>query len=97
MKKEVKTLTNLLIIISILAIILSIYLTVLHYSDVSSFCDISQGLSCDIVNKSIYSEFPPGSGIPVAVGGIIVFLAVLITVIKIKNNKELFYLSPKEL
>mgnify|MGYP001601084663 CR=1 FL=1 len=74
-------------IVSILFIIISAYLLYLHYADVTSFCDISEGLSCDIVNKSRYSEFPPGSGIPVSLMGIITFIIVLITLKYIKKNK----------
>ena len=95
--KEVRKLASWLIIISILAIIVSIYLTFLHYSSSSTFCNISEGLNCDVVNKSIYAEFPPGSGIPVAILGLLTFIVILIVVLKIKNNKELFYLSPKEI
>ena len=83
-------------LISVISIIISSYLLYLHYSDKESFCDISAGLSCDIVNRSIYSEFPPGSGIPVSLMGIITFaiitvLSELIYMNKIsKNTKKLF-------
>lgn len=78
-------------IISVLSIIISAYLTYLHYSDTSSFCNFSEGLSCDVVNKSIYSEFPPGSGIPVSLMGIITFLIVLLVLYYIKNDKEIYF------
>ena len=65
------------------------HLLFLHYSDSESFCDFAPGLSCDIVNKSIYSEFPPGSGIPVSGMGILTFIIVLWLLSKIKNNKTL--------
>ncbi len=75
-------------IISLLFIIISLYLLYLHYANTESFCDFSKGLSCDIVNKSIYSEFPPGSGIPVSLMGIITFIIVLIILNFIKKNKK---------
>jgi len=77
-------------IIVIISMIISVYLVYLHYSDKSSFCDISKGLSCDIVNKSVYSEFPPGSGIPVSLMGLITFGIVLFLLNKIKKgNKDI--------
>ena len=75
-------------IISILFIIISSYLLYLHYADTESFCDISQGFSCDIVNKSPYSEFPPGSGIPVSLIGIITFIVVIIALELIWGKKN---------
>lgn len=79
---------NWMIIISIVSLLLSSYLLFLHYSDKESFCDISQGLSCDIVNKSIYSEFPPGSGIPVSLMGIFTFLIIIVALKFIKSDKK---------
>ena len=73
-------------IISVLFIVISSYLLVLHYSDTESFFDFSQLFSCDIVNKSIYSEFPPGSGIPVSLMGIFTFILVLVILHLIKTN-----------
>ena len=72
--------------LSYIFIIISSYLLYLHYSTSESFCDISPALSCDIVNKSIYSEFPPGSGIPVSFIGILTFILVLIILNNIKSN-----------
>src|SRR3989338_4265497 len=76
-------------ILSILNIIIFSYLLFLHYSDSESFCDIAPGLSCDIVNKSPWSEFPPGSGIPVSLMGILTFIVVLFLLSFIKNNKTM--------
>ena len=73
--------------ISVIAIIISSYLLYLHYADTSSFCDFSPSLSCDIVNKSRYSEFPIDSGIPVSFIGILTFVTVIITLELIKNNR----------
>jgi len=74
---------------SLLAIIIFSYLLFLHYADTESFCDFAPELSCDIVNKSIYSEFPPGSGIPVSFLGIVTFMIVVVSLFSIKTNKEL--------
>lgn len=76
-------------ILSIVNIVIFSYLLFLHYSDSESFCDIAPGLSCDIVNKSPWSEFPPGSGIPVSLMGILTFVIVLILLSFIKNNKTM--------
>ena len=75
-------------IIVFLSMIISLYLIYLHYSDKSSFCDISEGLSCDIVNKSVYSEFPPGSGIPVSLMGFVTFWIVLFLLNKVEKGKK---------
>ena len=70
----------------ILSLVISTYLIYVHYSDNESFCDISQGLNCDIVNKSLYAEFPVGDGIPVSILGFVTFSIILAIVILIKEN-----------
>ena len=85
-KNNYKLILNSLIVISILSMIISIYLIYLHYADTSSFCDISPSLSCDIVNKSRYSEFPPGNGIPVSIFGFLTFSALLVLFMFIKEG-----------
>ena len=57
----------------ILSILLSIYLTYQHYKEGSSFCDLSEGLSCGVVNQSEWSEL---FGIPVAILGLLTFLGI---------------------
>ena len=86
---RVNTITNWMLVISIISIVISSYLLYLHYANTESFCDFSKGLSCDIVNKSVYSEFPPGSGIPVSLMGIITFLIVIVSIQRIKHNKTI--------
>src|SRR3989344_7745297 len=51
------------------------YLVYLHYSSSgeNSFCNIGEGLSCDLVNKSIYSEV---FGVPMSILGFLYFLGV---------------------
>jgi uncharacterized membrane protein len=54
------------------------YLTYIHFSQVTSFCNLSEKISCDIVTTGIYSEI---FGIPVSILGIIYFLIVLLLLI----------------
>ncbi len=88
-KEKIKSLIGWMFWLSLLAIIIFSYLLFLHYSESESFCDFAPGLSCDIVNKSIYSEFPPGSGLPVSAMGIITFLIVLLLLYVIKEDKKI--------
>ncbi len=68
---------SLLIILALLGMLIMGYLISLHYSSHTggTFCDLGEGLSCDIVNKSEYSEI---LGIPVSVLGFIYFLGALL-------------------
>lgn len=72
--------------IFILSLIISSYLVFIHYSGDSSFCDFAPSLSCDIVNRSRYSEFPPGNGIPVSAMGLFAFAVMLFILNLIKEN-----------
>lgn len=64
----------LLILTAIVGIAIMAYLTSLHYSpEEGAFCNLGEGLSCDIVNKSEYSEV---YGIPVSILGLLYFLGV---------------------
>lgn len=67
---------RIIIIISAIAgIAIMSYLTYLHYAKVeNSFCNLGEGLSCDIVNKSIYSEI---LGIPFSILGLLYFIGIL--------------------
>src|SRR3989344_1304222 len=78
---------NIFLVLSILGFIISSYLVYIHYADTSSFCDFSPEFSCDIVNKSLYSEFPPGNGIPVSFLGALTFLFIFVVFILIKKKK----------
>jgi len=77
---------KIMIILLILGIIISIYLTYLHYVPEklnSSFCNPTDYLSCSTVNKSSYSTL---FGIPVALIGIIGMLTILgLLLIRPKN------------
>lgn len=65
-----------LALVSLLGAAIMGYLVYLHYSpEEGSFCNIGEGLSCDIVNKSAYSEV---FGIPMSILGFLYFLGVFI-------------------
>ena len=77
---------HIILLYSIFAIIISSYLLYQHYSDTSSFCDVSAGLSCDIVNRSLYSEI---FNIPISAFSIVAFLFIsIITLIALKNKDK---------
>ena len=54
-----------------LGILLSGYLTYIHYSNKSSPCDLNETFQCNLVNKSKYAEI---LGIPVAIFGVAGYL-----------------------
>jgi len=70
------------------------YLTNLHFSpDEGAFCNLGEGLSCDIVNKSQYSEV---IGIPMSILGLLYFIGVLVVGVWKYNPstlKKALYLS----
>ena len=58
-----------------------------HYgTSKTSYCDIGQNFNCDIVNRSIYSTI---SGIPVAVIGVIGYVALLALATFYRSKAEL--------
>lgn len=63
-----------MIMFSILGMIISAYLIYQHFKPVgSTFCNVNDYVSCDIVNKSIYAEI---IGIPVAIFGFSAYLII---------------------
>ncbi len=73
--------------LAVFAILVSTYLTYLHYTPTeSSFCNYSETINCDIVNKSIYSEI---FNIPIAALGIITFLIIILLSESIQKDKTL--------
>lgn len=65
----------LLIIVSLAGIVVMGYLLSLHYSvEEGAFCDLGEGLSCDIVNKSLYAKI---LGIPMSLLGMLYFIGIL--------------------
>ncbi len=89
--------TKFLIIIlisSLVAMFTSIYLLNQHYSNQSSFCNISENFSCDVVNRSIYSEI---LGIPISLISIITFYFISISMIALLKEEKLFVLDNNDL
>ena len=78
MKKESKTkILKIIIILSILGIIVSLYLVENHYAPPTkgALCDISESISCSLVNTSTFSEL---FNVPVALLGVLWFLVLII-------------------
>ena len=71
MKPKKQRLLKVIFFLSLLGIIISGYLVSVHYSNKNSLCDINQGLSCSIVNRSQYAEV---WGIPIAFFGVLFYL-----------------------
>ncbi|KKS38336.1 MAG: hypothetical protein A3G49_06060 [Candidatus Sungbacteria bacterium RIFCSPLOWO2_12_FULL_41_11] len=61
-------------------------LSLKFFSKASSFCELGEGFSCDLVNQSIYSEI---FGIPVSLLGLLYFLGVLVAVLWRYNETTL--------
>ena len=80
-----------ILLFSLIGIALTAFLIYQHYYAVE-VCNINQFISCDVVNKSIYSEF---FGIPVAALGLGYF-AIIAILCQIKNRMmimHIFFLS----
>lgn len=82
-----KKLLNWMIILTIIAIIISSYLLYIHYTQDYSVCTLDESFDCGTVDESKFSEFPPGSGIPVSLIGILVFIVTLIALGITKHKK----------
>ena len=83
---------KIMLLLMFIGLILSSYLTYLHYEPEklnTDFCDINSYLSCSTVNQSTYASF---IGIPVALFGILGFLLLLIIMIKKPKNYEAYTL-----
>ncbi len=82
---------NVVIILSVIGIIVSLYLVQSHFalSSAGSFCDVSDTVSCSLVNSSVYSTL---LGVPVALFGVFWFLILGLMAQRAKKNKLL--LSP---
>ena len=64
----------LLIVLSLAGIAVMGYLVSLHYSpEEGAFCNLGEGLSCDIVNQSTYAKV---LGIPMSILGLVYFLGI---------------------
>nr|MBI4156601.1 hypothetical protein [Candidatus Woesearchaeota archaeon] len=94
---DIKKLAKYISIVAILAMVLSLYLTYLHYSIEEGPCNINENLNCDVVNKSQWSEM---FGVSISLLGFFVFLVVFtINMFIIRDKKEFigFDLSKKKL
>jgi len=88
---EKRKLLHIIFFLSIIGLVISGYLTYLHYSTLNSPCDFSETLSCSIVNRSAYAEF---FGIPVAVMGFIGYS--FIGLVSISLSKHTWKLKMRE-
>ena len=82
-----------IIILSILGLAISSVSLVNHYgTGKSSYCSFSENFNCDIVNRSIYSQF---LGVPVALIGVVgyVVLALLAWLTRRGNDQRGFILA----
>ncbi len=74
-------LTIAIVLLAIAGIILSAVSTVNHYrKDPTSYCSFGEEFNCDIVNRSIYSRFPPNAAtaVPVAIIGLTGYVGIAI-------------------
>lgn len=79
------------IIIGLLSIVgfgIMAYLTYIHFAAATSFCDISETVSCDVVTTSIYSEI---FGLPVSILGLGYF-GLTFLLILLNRTKSVFQL-----
>jgi uncharacterized membrane protein len=72
---EHKKLKVLVGVLCIAGLVIMGYLTTIHYTNAQSFCDLSEGVSCDVVTTSLYSEV---FGIPLSFLGLGYFGLVLL-------------------
>jgi uncharacterized membrane protein len=75
-----------IMILAVLGLGTSTYLTFEHFSTGSSVCDFSSTVSCSLVNSSVYSEF---FNVPVAVFGAIWMVVMFFAAWKAMKKKEL--------
>lgn len=74
-----KKIFSALIILSLIGVGVTTYLITQHYADAgTSFCNVNEYVSCDIVNKSTYSEI---FGIPVSILGVVTYVILLLSAI----------------
>lgn len=73
-----------LLVLSVLGLILSLYLTYLHFADSgAAFC--AEGSDCDVVRQSAFSSI---FGIPVALFGVIGYALIIFFMLSSINNKR---------
>ncbi len=90
MERE-KLIYRLAILVSLIGLAISIYLTITHYyPDVPLACPETGIINCNNVLTSQYAYI---LGLPVAVLGVLFFIAELIVILVIKNNDYFIMLS----
>jgi len=76
---------------AIVGIVASVYSVKTHYDpNAHSFCSINETFNCDVVNKSVYSEF---LGIPVSVVGIGGYVFLLVGLMYYHTKKDMRWLD----
>ncbi|MDE1768224.1 MAG: vitamin K epoxide reductase family protein [Candidatus Micrarchaeota archaeon] len=88
MKKE--GLHKLSILFAAIGLLVSIYLTAIHYASIAPACPETNLFNCENVLTSQYSTI---LGIPIAVLGLVFFLAELSVILLIKNEDAFIVLS----
>jgi uncharacterized membrane protein len=73
--KDFKNLKIIIAILCVAGLFIMGYLTVIHYTQAQSFCDLSAEVSCDVVTTSLYSEV---FGVPLSFLGLFYFGFVLL-------------------
>jgi uncharacterized membrane protein len=91
--RRLESMTRLIIFFAILGVLLSLYMTWLHYKPGnSSFCTINEQFDCEAVNKSRYSEL---FGMPVALLGVFGYFVILLTAFSILAGYDWSWLSKR--
>ena len=81
----------LLIVFALLSMAVIGYLISIHYAPAEeAFCNLGEGLSCDVVNKSVYAEV---FGIPVSLLGFLYFVGVFLLVLCKKASTPYHWLA----
>jgi uncharacterized membrane protein len=85
---DLRTITNIILILSVIGLVDAAYSTYDHYQILSgdntgSFCDVSGEISCSAVNGSPYAEI---LGIPVALTGVLWFIVTIILAYQISKK-----------
>ena len=74
-----------IIILAIVGILVSIYLTSVHYSENQSLCDLNAQFSCTTVSQSEHAQF---FSVPIAVFGLMGYVFILgVSLINSKRNQ----------
>lgn len=83
-----------LLVTALVGILLAAYAVALHYApSSSSFCSFSASWDCDKVNKSPWSSL---FGIPVAILGLLSYLAVFLIVLKRRTIQSLLDFTERD-